>query len=413
MKYALLIVTLLINLPFLSAQWEEIASPPFDFRTDHSFGFAINGVGYLVAGATPDDYSDDFYRYFPETDTWNQLPDFPGGTRGFGIGDVWEGKAYFGFGAGTSPGASSSERKNDLWEFDPASGIWKELASCPCDPRLHPAFVTHKGNIYVGLGSVQGVGNVKDWWQYNIATDTWTQKADFPSHERHHPYQFALGDYVYAGFGHGTIQPLIYQSWYRYDPEMDTWDEVASIPGEGRVAGTQFSHNGKGYALSGDGEDHQSMDVGEFWEYDPETDSWKELPPHPGFSRWAPASFILNNEVYLINGSSFGNYQDKAYKYKLEEPNVSSTKDNFNASSIRIYPNPFSDQLNFLADLENVSTEDKILLLIYDGMGKLVFKSDINTGPGSQNLEHLQSGIYQINLSINGKNILARKVVKL
>jgi len=63
------------------------------------------------------------------------------------------------------------------------------------------------------------------------------------------------------------------------------------------VAGTQFSYNGFGYVLSGDGDNHGSMNTGEFWAYDPVTDTWDELPPHPEGSRWAPASFIIDGEL--------------------------------------------------------------------------------------------------------------------
>lgn len=36
---------------------------------------------------------------------------------------------------------------------------------------------------------------------------------------------------------------------------------------EGRVAGTQFSYLDEGYVLSGDGDDHLSMERGEFWRW--------------------------------------------------------------------------------------------------------------------------------------------------
>ena len=47
------------------------------------------------------------------------------------------------------------------------------------------------------------------------------------------------------------------------------------------MAGTQFAVNGKGYVLSGDGDNHGPLDYGEFWEYDPATDTWAELEPIP------------------------------------------------------------------------------------------------------------------------------------
>ncbi len=74
------------------------------------------------------------------------------------------------------------------------------------------------------------------------------------------------------------------------------------FPGESRVAGTQFSHDGYGYILSGDGDDHDYLETGEFWQYNPADDSWSQLPSHPGLSRWAPGSFIIDGKVYLVQG---------------------------------------------------------------------------------------------------------------
>ena len=71
------------------------------------------------------------------------------------------------------------------------------------------------------------------------------------------------------------------------------------------MAGTQFAHNGLGFALSGDGESHSSMDLGEFWAYDPVADSGPSGPPTLAWSRWAPASFVIDDDVYLMQGMSY------------------------------------------------------------------------------------------------------------
>ena len=75
-------------------EWEQVSSLPANFnRTHHSFGFSFDGLGYLVTGASNAGYRDEFYQYNPGTDTWTELPPFPGGARGFAIGDTWDGKA--------------------------------------------------------------------------------------------------------------------------------------------------------------------------------------------------------------------------------------------------------------------------------------------------------------------------------
>ena len=313
MKIVFTFLLLIQSLFLFSQEWEQVQSVPDNYRTDHSYGFSIDGVGYLVSGNSVSGLTADFYSYDAEADQWSKKDDFPGQARGFAIGDVVDGKAYFGF------GSNGNSALNDFWEYDPVSDEWTQLAFCDCDARTHPAMVALDGFIYVGLGG--GGGNKKDWWAYDIANDSWEQRADFPAARRHHPYQFHDGEYVYVGNGHGdnTAEGLfISNEWYRYDTMNDTWEQVATMPAEGRVAGTQLSHKGAGYVLSGDGDNHSFMDTGELWKYDAEIDSWIQLPPHPGRSRWAPASFIINDEVYIINGwNGADGFLDNVYKLDL------------------------------------------------------------------------------------------------
>ncbi len=291
-----------------SQEWESVATLPDDFNTDHSFAFSIGEVGYIVAGNTTSGYSSSFYSYDPIMDEWTKKDDFPGASRGFAIGQVWDGKAYFGFGNG------AGGNLDDLWEFDPVTDEWTQLASCDCDARTHPAMVALNGEIYVGLGGTNN-GNTNDWWVYSIENNTWEERERFPADPRHHPFQFTDGEYIYVGFGHGN--GFISNQWYKYNTLNDTWLEVQQLPAEGRVAGTQMSFKGIGLVLSGDGDDHGVMETGEFWMYEPVFDKWSALTPHPGSSRWAPASFILNEEVYLINGERSGFYYKDNFKFDL------------------------------------------------------------------------------------------------
>ena len=93
-----------------------MAPLPDGHGTNHAFGFALEGMGYLVAGETEDGLSDAFYRYDPVSDSWTSLEDFPGDARGYAIGDVHEGKAYFGF------GSSNNGKLNDPGSMTPPQG---------------------------------------------------------------------------------------------------------------------------------------------------------------------------------------------------------------------------------------------------------------------------------------------------
>ena len=373
--------------------WVQVTSLPNAFNeTHHSFAFSFDDMGYIVAGNSDSGVRDDFYQYNPVTDSWTELTPFPGEARGFAIGDTWDGKAYFGF------GNDGTSRLNDLWVFDPSNMSWTELASCPCAERTHPAMIAHNGKVFVGLGS-SASGNMNDWWEYDIALNTWSQKDDLPSLPRHHPYQFGIDDHVYTGFGHGNS---IFNDWFRYDIVGKTWTQVATLPAEGRVAGTQFSYGGLGYVLSGDGDNHGSMNTGEFWAYEPLTDTWDELPPHPEGSRWAPASFIIDGEVYIINGTSFSEYVTEIYKFDLNP--VLSTHELTNLS-ISIYPNPAIDIIKI-----DVPGNLKYDANLYDFNGRVIIST---TNKSVIEIQTLPLGVYFIEIKDldSGQKVIS-KIIK-
>lgn len=382
--------------------WVQVASLPNAFNaTHHSFGFALDGMGYLVSGGSAAGAREDFYQYDPVADTWTELDAFPGGARAFAIGDTWDGKAYFGF------GTDGSTDLNDLWVFDPADMSWTELASCPCTARTHPAFIAQNGKVFLGMGG-SAQGNLNDWWEYDMATDTWSQKENFPAAPRHHPFQFGIDEFVYAGFGHGN--GFISNEWYRFDPATDTWFQMATLPAEGRVAGTQFSHNGIGYALSGDGDDHFSMATGEFWAFDPVENTWTEMPVHPGTSRWAPASFIIDGEVYIINGDTFTGsgyvYVTEVYKFPLEG-NVSTNDFVEDKTFFQVYPNPASTAVNLSWDA-SINAENAEVR-VYDMHNRLLIQNArLNE---TLDISNLATGMLRVEV-IDGEQRYFQMVVK-
>lgn len=318
-------------------EWQEVSSLPGPAR-HHPITFSLDGQGYVLTGGSLQGLLSDFYRYDPVEDAWTQLPDFPGGERSFAYGVTYDGKAYVGF--GNQSDGSGFNGFNDLWRYDPGTEEWAQMADCRCSGRAHPAMVAAEGRIFVGLGNEDFGADLDDWWEYDIATNTWSEKPRFPSTRRHHPFYFDIDGMVYVGFGHHAAD--IFNDMYRYDPLTEEWTKMADLPAEGRVAGTQFSLGGRGYLLSGDGDDHSFMDTGEFWEYDPSADAWTALPPHPGSSRWAPGSFVVGNELYFLAGLSQSLENDLwVYEFDLSV----NTKD-VTESTVALAPNPASDVLH-------------------------------------------------------------------
>ena len=393
-KLSFLVVILFLLTNLNAQEWVKLNDTPF--LRHHSNGFGIGDKAYIFVGVDGESnqVSKDFYMYDSTSDTWTQLDDFPGAARSIAIGDDWNDKYYFGF------GSSSFSTLTDLWEFDPATMEFTQLPSCPCIGRNHPGFVAHNDKIFMGSGSSNN-GDLKDWWEYDMISQVWTQKDDIPGDNRHHPFQFALDNVVYIGGGHVF-------NWSAYDIETGEWSAINSFP-EGRVAGTQFSYNGKGYALSGDDYLHRALPQAEtFLEYDPATDFWTELTPHPSASRWAPSSFIIDGAVYLFGGYDNSDFNDRSlYKYQLGEP--TSTETIVNDTNIDVYPNPFQDVINIdisATDIKDAQVE------IFNSIGQSVYRATL-TSP-SVDLTSLQSGAYVIKVTdINEKTVSSINVVKM
>ena len=336
MKRLIKIILIIFPLSGFCQTWNQLSAFSGDGR-HHPITFGNDQYGFVIAGS----YLDDVYKYDKANDLWLQLQDTPFGGRGYSYGVTVGNKAYIGFGS-SSPGVYPV----DWWEYDMDNDVWNQKASFPGDGRNHPAMLSVGNKIFVGCGS--NAYNLKDWWEYNISTDSWIQKPDLPANERHHPFYFGIGDYAYVGFGHGiypgpgsnSTGSYIYNDFYRYDPINASWMQMANFPSEARVAGTQFSYNGKGYILSGDGDDHGPLSSGEFWEYDPTNDSWNQLQSHPGGAIWAPGNFVIGCDVYFLLGQDWntnaGIYPTDVYSYKLSEDCGCTDNTAFNFSSLAI-----------------------------------------------------------------------------
>lgn len=384
MKKQILFYSFLFSLNILVAQtWEPRASLPggaSDAR-HHPITFSVDGIGYLLAGDVNGVAANDFMKYDPTTDTWESLPDFPGAARSYSYATSRGTKAYVGF------GGSDGLVFRDFWEYDTETEEWTQLADCDCAPRYHPAFIQLDDKIYVGLGN--NSSNLNDWWEYDIPTDTWTEKDDLPGPPRHHPFYFGIDGIAYAGFGHGNNvggSVNVFNDFYKFDPSTDEWTQLNDFPGEGRVAGTQFDYNGKGYVLSGDGDNHSHMAEGEFWEYEPQSDSWNQLTSHPGSSRWAPGNFVIDNYVYFMCGLSSIQLESDMMRFELEP--MFTTTNELDASSISVFPNPAKDFTTIDDDITQFS--DIRLVNSYGQVVRSVVSNRVNVDGMPGGLYYLQ-----------------------
>ena len=146
------------------------------------------------------------------------------------------------------------------------------------------------------------------------------------------------------------------------------------------------------------------METGEFWFYDPLIDTWEELPPHPESSRWAPASFIIDGEVYIINGTSFSEYVTEIYKFNL---NSILSVDEFTHLSIDVYPNPSSDIVYISLEKDQLKK-----LELYSISGKLLLNNYLNTEFYALNIDGYTSGLYYLRVYNQNGDVVNLKIIK-
>lgn len=361
----------------------------------HPISFSIDGKGYAITGTLSNSSpTDDAYVYDPTTDTWATLSDFPGAARSFGIGTTYNGKGYLGF------GATTTQYLNDFWSYDPTNDSYTQLASCSCSGRRHPAMINIGDRIYVGLGD-DASGNRRDWWVYSIPNDTWTQINSLPGPGRHHPFMFNAGGEVFAGMGHAG--QIIFNDWYKLDTASGVWSKMNDFPGEARVAGTQFSAQGFGYVLSGDGDNHSFMATGEMWRYNPNNDTWLQFPPHPGQSRWAPGSFVINNQIFFFGGRNrlTNTFPSDLWMFDIENATIGIDEEVL--ANTYVYPNPANESISWAYD-ESVTD-----VKIYTSSGQLLDtrKADVQGLSTSE----FESGLYLVQFCNKGEIIKTSKVL--
>lgn len=203
-----------------------------------------------------------------DANTFTEITGFEGETRylssAFNIGDAF----YFGTGLG-----DMSVRFKDIWEYNTASEVWstkEDMGGVDGLPRYSAIGVSLNGKGYIGGGLVHtemdGEFPVKDFWEYDPNSNSWAPKTDIGGEDapnRGGPSAFVVNEKIYVGLGQGDDYTYLKDFW-EYDPNTDTWTRIADFPGAPRMWATSFVLDGKAYIGTGFDNDEMS----DFWVLD-------------------------------------------------------------------------------------------------------------------------------------------------
>jgi N-acetylneuraminic acid mutarotase len=297
------------NLPIIHwAKTEDLPlGSPGALGREQSYGFSINGRGYVCGGFfdMPNNdlnYARDNWEFDPSTKAWTQKADFPGTWPYGGANFVIDDNAYI---------VAASDQQT--WQYNQTNNTWTRKADYP-KYRVNATGMSIGGAGYVGCGdNGSGPGPnqfARDWYMYVPYFDTWTRIADFPGRQRENAFSFVINNngYVCSGDSNDFSTTNYFRDCWQYSATTNTWTKKAQFPGTGRANGVGLSANGRGFVTTGVtgttlGNSKPTF-LGDTWEYTPGTNSWNQLFDFGGGARYGAFGFSIGTNLYVGGGNS-------------------------------------------------------------------------------------------------------------
>jgi N-acetylneuraminic acid mutarotase len=184
-------------------------------------------------------------------------------------------------------------------------GNWTKTTPFKGRPRSGAICFTIGSKAFVGLG-YDGDEYINDFYVYDLSKGYWESKATFPGLSRERAVAFSVGGKGYIGLGYNRDEDKEeLGDFWEYDPDTNTWTEVANFGGTARYNAVAFAIGDKAYVGTGyDGDKYNS----DFWEYDVVNNSWKEIASFPGEKIEGGFSFVVNGKAYVAGGRNNGLY---------------------------------------------------------------------------------------------------------
>lgn len=290
----------------LPGQWKQMKN--LDAGTEKfTEAFSVYGKGY-VGGYT---YKAWMYEYNADADSWRQLSGFQLPHRlitSFALG----GKTYLGVGA---PNYSQQSYKIQLYAYNPITGEQEQKNKLPADypnvtwPYSFTGFAAN-GHGYMGGGSYTINNNWerhyrKDFYRYNPTTDSWTQIADFPGTSTSNAISFVVDGIAYVALPFHDDK-ILAEVW-AYNPLMDNWSRKQDFPGQLKTGMEGFVIGSRGYLIGGTSSRSYYPIPGkrDFWEYNPATDTWREVANFDNGTRQNINCFVIGNKAYAVIHESY------------------------------------------------------------------------------------------------------------
>jgi N-acetylneuraminic acid mutarotase len=141
----------------------------------------------------------------------------------------------------------------------------------------------------------------------------WVKRAQLNQPVRSEAVGFTIGQFIYMGTGQDSLLHSLGDFW-QYDPVNNSWKEVAALPsGAERTAAVGFSIDQWGFCGTGF---NGSTYLNDFYRYDPNINTWtKSNAKFPGISRSEAVAFSIGHSGYVGTGYDGSHVLGDFYRY--------------------------------------------------------------------------------------------------
>ncbi|WP_051950680.1 carboxypeptidase regulatory-like domain-containing protein [Actinacidiphila yeochonensis] len=251
-----------------------------------------DGKIYAAGGYNGDYATQDAYVYDPAVGSWSpiaRLPEPLEATSAAFVGDT----LYVAGGWN-----ALSQDSTHTYAYSPAANTWTRVADLP-DGVAGAGTAVADGRLYVIAGCTSGqcLPATSAVYSYDPGSDAWTAAPDYPSSVAFAACSGVEAKVVCAG---GTSGSTTLSSTYTYTPGASGWTRGADLPTDVWGASTAAA-NGRLEVMGGIVNDGKDV-TNQGFAYDPDTDSWSDLPNSNSATYRGGAAC----GIYKIGGSGAG-----------------------------------------------------------------------------------------------------------
>lgn len=192
-----------------AAEWKRLNDFPGAARWS-AFAFATTVHGYFGTGSTLAGLLQDCWQYEPASDRWTQLDDFPGGARRETVSFSTGEKGFAGLGYAVFGG---SDFRSDLYEWNELTDSWTEVPGFPGGGRSYASAAGTNSYGYAGTGQDEQGNFRNDCYRFDPVTRSWFPVAGLPVSIRGMA-AFGIGDtpYFLTGLTESFVRiPTVYR----------------------------------------------------------------------------------------------------------------------------------------------------------------------------------------------------------